>query len=156
MDGDTFWAAVALVLVLEGLFPLLSPGGWRGMFQKLLMLTDGQLRFVGAGFGCEVPGSMKATAQRFIGQSVVLGIRPQSIKLGASDQGLEFSLRVNVCEYLGTESVLSCSLESEANGVTLTAPGNHMGLINQMVPVHVSLESIYAFEPGEHGRSLGL
>jgi len=117
---------------------------------------DGQLRFVGAGFSCEVPASMKAAAQRFIGQSVVLGIRPQSIKLGASDQGLEFSLRVNVCEYLGTESVLSCSLEAEANGVTLTAPGNHMGLINQMVPVHVSLESIYAFEPGEHGLSLGL
>jgi uncharacterized protein YjeT (DUF2065 family) len=47
LDGDTFWAAVALVLVLEGLFPLLSPGGWRGMFQKLLTLTDGQLRFFG-------------------------------------------------------------------------------------------------------------
>ena len=38
---------MALVLVLEGLFPLLSPGGWRGMFQKLLTLTDGQLRFFG-------------------------------------------------------------------------------------------------------------
>ncbi|MGQ3001098.1 MAG: ABC transporter ATP-binding protein [Hydrogenophaga sp.] len=115
---------------------------------------DGQLRFEGAGFGGEVPGAMVAAAQGFVGQPVVLGIRPQSIRLGASDQGLGFSLRVHVCEYLGTESVLSGSLQDEA--VTLTAPGNHMGLIGQTVPVHVSLESLYAFEPGEHGRSLGL
>ena len=47
MDSDTFWAALALVLVLEGLFPFLSPGGWRRTFQKLLALQDGQLRFFG-------------------------------------------------------------------------------------------------------------
>ena len=47
MDSDTFWAALALVLVLEGLFPFLSPGGWRQTFQKLLALQDGQLRFFG-------------------------------------------------------------------------------------------------------------
>ena len=47
MDGNTFWAALALVLVLEGLFPLLSPAGWRAMFHKLLALADGQLRFFG-------------------------------------------------------------------------------------------------------------
>ena len=45
MDGNTFWAALALVLVLEGLFPLLSPAGWRAMFHKLLALADGQLYF---------------------------------------------------------------------------------------------------------------
>ena len=47
LDGDTFWAALALMLVLEGLFPFLSPGGWRQTFQKLLQLRDGQLRFFG-------------------------------------------------------------------------------------------------------------
>ena len=47
MDSDTFWSALALVLVLEGLFPFLSPGGWRSMFLKLLSLQDGQLRFFG-------------------------------------------------------------------------------------------------------------
>ena len=38
---------MALVLVLEGLFPFLSPGGWRRTFQRLLVLRDGQLRFFG-------------------------------------------------------------------------------------------------------------
>ena len=47
MDSDTFWAALALVLVIEGLFPFLSPGGWRRTFQRLLSLQDGQLRFFG-------------------------------------------------------------------------------------------------------------
>ena len=47
MNHDTFWAAVALMLVLEGLFPFLSPGGWRRTFMKLLQLRDGQLRFFG-------------------------------------------------------------------------------------------------------------
>jgi uncharacterized protein YjeT (DUF2065 family) len=47
LDSDTFWAALALVLVFEGLFPLLAPGGWRSTFHKLLQLRDGQLRFFG-------------------------------------------------------------------------------------------------------------
>jgi len=47
LDSDVFWAALALVLVLEGLFPFLSPGGWRRTFLKLLQLRDGQLRFFG-------------------------------------------------------------------------------------------------------------
>jgi membrane protease subunit HflC len=47
LDGDTLWAALALVLVFEGLFPLLAPRGWRSTFQKLLLLRDGQLRFFG-------------------------------------------------------------------------------------------------------------
>ena len=47
MDSDTFWTALALVLVLEGLFPFLSPGGWRQTFMRLMQLRDGQLRFFG-------------------------------------------------------------------------------------------------------------
>ena len=47
MDWDTLWAAVALMLVLEGLLPLLWPSGWRQTFTKLLDLNDGQLRFFG-------------------------------------------------------------------------------------------------------------
>jgi uncharacterized protein YjeT (DUF2065 family) len=47
LGSDTFWAALALALVLEGLLPLIAPGGWRNTFQKLLQLRDGQLRFFG-------------------------------------------------------------------------------------------------------------
>jgi uncharacterized protein YjeT (DUF2065 family) len=47
LDSGIFWSALALVLVFEGLFPFISPGGWRSTFQKLLSLHDGQLRFFG-------------------------------------------------------------------------------------------------------------
>jgi hypothetical protein len=47
LDSDVFWSALALLLVLEGLFPFLSPGGWRQTFLRLMQLRDGQLRFFG-------------------------------------------------------------------------------------------------------------
>lgn len=45
--SDAFWMALALVAVIEGLGPLVSPSGWRRMFQTVLLFTDGQLRFFG-------------------------------------------------------------------------------------------------------------
>ena len=49
MDSNVFWAALALVLVFEGLFPFVSPGGWRRTFQRLLAMSDGQIRYFGLG-----------------------------------------------------------------------------------------------------------
>ncbi|MEO7939847.1 MAG: DUF2065 domain-containing protein [Burkholderiaceae bacterium] len=46
-SGDTFLLALALVLILEGLFPFVSPSGWKRMFQQLLQMQDGQIRFFG-------------------------------------------------------------------------------------------------------------
>ncbi len=39
--------AVGLMLVLEGLLPLLAPAAWRQMFQRVTELNDGQIRFFG-------------------------------------------------------------------------------------------------------------
>ncbi|MEY4653852.1 MAG: hypothetical protein RI884_2433 [Pseudomonadota bacterium] len=47
MTSELFWAALAVVLVFEGLFPLVAPGGWRRTFERLVHLKDGQLRFFG-------------------------------------------------------------------------------------------------------------
>ena len=44
---DSLWAALALVLVLEGLLPLLAPRVWRESFARLIAMSDGQLRFIG-------------------------------------------------------------------------------------------------------------
>ncbi len=45
--GELLWPALALVLILEGLLPLLAPGLWRRVFTELLRLQDGQIRFYG-------------------------------------------------------------------------------------------------------------
>jgi len=44
VDSDTLWMALALVLVIEGLVPFVSPANWRRMFAQLLQLSDGQIR----------------------------------------------------------------------------------------------------------------
>ena len=46
-NGDAWWLALGLVLVFEGLLPLLSPSGWRRVFTQMLSLRDGQIRFFG-------------------------------------------------------------------------------------------------------------
>lgn len=45
--GDWLLGALALMLVLEGLLPFLSPRGWRSIFERATQLTDGQIRFFG-------------------------------------------------------------------------------------------------------------
>ena len=47
MDGNTLWTALALVLVFEGLLPLILPVAWRRMFAQILALNNGQIRFFG-------------------------------------------------------------------------------------------------------------
>ena len=47
MDRDLLWAAIALVLVFEGLVPLVAPSRWRRTVTRLAAMRDGQLRFFG-------------------------------------------------------------------------------------------------------------
>ncbi len=45
--ADAFWLALALVLVTEGLLPMINPAAWRRVFEQALQLDDAQLRLVG-------------------------------------------------------------------------------------------------------------
>lgn len=47
MVDNPLIAAFALMLVLEGVLPLIAPTAWRQTFQRMIALNDGQLRFVG-------------------------------------------------------------------------------------------------------------
>ena len=47
MSGSLLVAALALMLVLEGVLPFLSPSIWRETFRKVTELSDGQIRFIG-------------------------------------------------------------------------------------------------------------
>jgi uncharacterized protein YjeT (DUF2065 family) len=39
--------AIALVLIIEGIIPFLSPSVWRETFERLVKMSDGQIRFFG-------------------------------------------------------------------------------------------------------------
>jgi uncharacterized protein len=45
--SDIVFAAVALMLVIEGILPFTAPTLWRETFRKLTEMTDGQIRFAG-------------------------------------------------------------------------------------------------------------
>jgi uncharacterized protein len=40
-------SALALMLVIEGLLPFLSPSAWRNVFERATRMSDGQIRFLG-------------------------------------------------------------------------------------------------------------
>lgn len=40
-------AALALMLVLEGMLPFVAPQLWRETFRRMTEMSDGQLRFLG-------------------------------------------------------------------------------------------------------------
>ena len=44
---ETFLMAFALMLIIEGILPFISPRMWREAFIKMTELDDGQLRFIG-------------------------------------------------------------------------------------------------------------
>ena len=45
--GDLLLAALALMLVFEGLLPFFSPKRWREVFLRATQMSDGQIRFIG-------------------------------------------------------------------------------------------------------------
>ena len=44
---DVLFGAVALMLVVEGLLPFVSPAKWRSVFERATRMNDGQIRFIG-------------------------------------------------------------------------------------------------------------
>jgi hypothetical protein len=47
LNSETFWTAVGLVLIFEGMLPLISPARWRRVFSQVMQMQDGQIRFFG-------------------------------------------------------------------------------------------------------------
>ena len=47
MSGTSLLTALGLMLVIEGILPLLAPAIWRDTFRKMIEMSDGQLRLIG-------------------------------------------------------------------------------------------------------------
>ncbi|ELB2857149.1 DUF2065 domain-containing protein [Vibrio parahaemolyticus] len=45
--SDSIWLAIGLVLIVEGIGPLIAPNGWRSMVAQLSEQPDNQLRRIG-------------------------------------------------------------------------------------------------------------
>ena len=49
MDSESLWLALALVLVIEGLFPFVAPTAWRRTFTQLIQMPEHQIRWIAMG-----------------------------------------------------------------------------------------------------------
>lgn len=47
MNWADLWAALALVLILEGLVPFISPGAYKNMVQQMSAMPQNTLRTIG-------------------------------------------------------------------------------------------------------------
>ena len=47
MLSDAWLLALGLMLIFEGLMPMVAPLRWRRLFEQLLQMQDGQIRFFG-------------------------------------------------------------------------------------------------------------
>lgn len=45
--GEVVLGALALMLIVEGLLPFVSPRNWRQVFERAVRMSDGQIRFIG-------------------------------------------------------------------------------------------------------------
>ena len=45
--SKTLLAAIALMLVIEGVLPFVAPKVWRDTFRRVTEMSDGQIRFIG-------------------------------------------------------------------------------------------------------------
>ena len=113
--------------------------------------------FVSPAATLPVPASMRRLAAALPEPRAVLGVRPQAVRAGSEPRpgDLVLPARVEVCEYLGTETQLVCALRSEGgHRVTASLPGNQRRPIGSEVALSVSPDDLYAFAPGGHGASL--
>jgi uncharacterized protein len=44
---ESFFSAIALVFIIEGLLPFISPKRWKDVFTQVLKMPDGQIRNFG-------------------------------------------------------------------------------------------------------------
>ncbi|WP_374623806.1 DUF2065 domain-containing protein [Pandoraea sp.] len=47
MTSSTIILALALMLIVEGMFPFVAPDRWRQSFRKITEMPSGQIRFFG-------------------------------------------------------------------------------------------------------------
>ena len=122
-----------------------------------VVAQGGVPHFVSAAATLPVPAALRAGVALLAEPRAVLGMRPQSVRADAEPRAGDLLLpaRVEVCEYLGTETQLVCLLRTEGtHRITASLPGNQRRAVGGELVLSVSPDELHAFAPGGHGASL--
>jgi multiple sugar transport system ATP-binding protein len=117
----------------------------------------GELTLPGNGFTLPVPPHLRDRLAGYVGKQVVLGIRPEHFHLSpmGGDGSKAIKAQLNVIEPLGNDMdiYVSTTLHDHVVGRVEAQPGLQMGA---PLTLHVDVNKIHFFEPGETGENLGL
>ena len=115
-------------------------------FKARLASEAGQLVLRGAGFVLPVPSWLPAQALN-PEQALVVGIRPQAFR--PADAANSLQIKVDVVEYLGTESQVVGHLQvPDGQRVTATLSGDAKSQLHQTMALGVDAEALHVFDAG--------
>jgi multiple sugar transport system ATP-binding protein len=118
--------------------------------EATIQQADGNLYAVTSGFRMRVPDPKKQTLSGYVGQPIVIGIRPEHLMersriAGGAPADSIISAKVDVVELLGNEIFVYL----DSNGTVLTArmdPDLHLTR-GQDIQVAAPMDKIYFFDP---------
>ena len=115
-------------------------------FKARLASEAGQLVLRGAGFVLPVPSWLPAQALN-PEQALVVGIRPQAFR--PADAANSLQIKVDVVEYLGTESQVVGHLQvPDGQRVTATLSGDAKSQLHQTMALGVDADALHVFDAG--------
>jgi ABC-type sugar transport system ATPase subunit len=113
-------------------------------FGAQLVSDNGHHTLRGHGLSLAAPSWLAAAAQ-VEGQRLVVGIRPQTLKPSAGPSAM--TIKVDVVEYLGTESQIAGPLQvPEGQRVSAIVPGDAKHLLHQTVSLTADPELMHVFD----------
>ncbi len=121
------------------------------------MASAGDVRVSGSGFRVPVPTHLMEALSPHVEKHVVLGIRPEHFHLRGTDGGdwARITASISVMEPLGNnmDLYLDFPLHKHAIARVEVRNGLQVGL---RVDLHVDLQKIHFFQPGDTGMNLSL
>jgi ABC-type sugar transport system ATPase subunit len=115
------------------------------LLEGQVQVHGGQARLLGPGFAFPLSDA------RLQGQSLIAGVRPQTLRLASGEPMLQ--LQVDVVEYLGMESLLVGKLVGAGDGrVTAVVPGQRADLMRQTVGLEMDPQALHVFDKASGRR----
>ena len=90
--------------------------------------------------------------KKYIGQKVLLGIRPEHVKPKEGNIGVY----VDVVEHLGDESILYTQMENRKEQFIVKIPFNSKMLAHENINVRFDMEHVYLFDYESHKSIMGI
>ena len=122
-------------------------------FNAEFVKTAGRSVLKGKGFEMAAPQWLQASAL-VPGQALTVGVRPQTLHACASPDTASLSIKVDVVEYLGTESQVVGHLDVPGGQrVSAIAAGDAKAMLHESLHLSVAPEKLHVFDSAS-GRSL--